>query len=147
MSDDSYLLDTNVVSEARRSRPDSNVVTFLRSIRERHVCLSVLSIGELEKGAAIKRRSDPLQGERLMAWVETVERSYEDRILPVDREVARLWGRLSAARPRPIIDTLIAATAIVHGMTLVTRNVADMKDTGVPLIDPWAARGQEEGPS
>lgn len=144
MSEAGFLLDTNVVSEARRPRPDGNVSSFLVSIRERHVCLSVLTLGELRKGAEARRRTDLRAADSLDEWIAEIEDVYADRLLPIDGAIADLWGRLSAARPRPVIDTLIAATALVHGMTLVTRNVADMNDTGVALINPWATVPEQE---
>lgn len=138
------MLDTNVVSEVRRARPDGNVSSFLVSIRERHVCLSVLTLGELRKGAEARRRTDVRAADSLDAWIAEIEEVYADRLLPVDEAVADLWGRLSATRPRPVVDTLIAATALAHGMTLVTRNVTDMNDMGVALINPWAPVPEQE---
>lgn len=101
--------------------------------------VSVMTLGELRRGAELKARKDFLGGQALMRWVESVETTFGDRVIGVDRDVADVWGRLAAIRPRPVVDTLIAATAIVHGMVLVTRNVADVKDTGVRLVDPWIA--------
>lgn len=138
MSDGGYLLDTNVISETRRTRADAQVLSFLASIREARVCLSVMTVGELRNGAELRKRVDLGHATKLFAWIETIERAFGDRILPVDQPAAQIWAELSAGRPRPIIDTLIAATALSHGMTLVTRNVADVRDTGVALIDPWA---------
>lgn len=138
------MLDTNVVSEVRRARPDGNVSSFLVSIRERHVCLSVLTLGELRKGAEARRRTDVRAADSLDDWIAEIEEVYADRLLPVDEAVADLWGRLSATRPRPVVDTLIAATALAHGMTLVTRNVTDMNDMGVALINPWAPVPEQE---
>jgi predicted nucleic acid-binding protein len=145
-ADESFLLDTNVVSETRRRRPDPLVAGYLARIRESRVCLSCLTIGELIKGASAKMRTDPVEGDTLLRWVDSIEAQFRDRILPVDDEVSRVWGRLSAARSRPVVDALIAATAIVHDMTLVTRNVTDMNDTGARLVDPWRA-AQEGGRS
>lgn len=138
------MLDTNVVSEVRRARPDGNVSSFLVSIRERHVCLSVLTLGELRKGAEARRRTDVRAADSLDEWIAEIEEVYADRLLPVDEAVADLWGRLSATRPRPVVDTLIAATALAHGMTLVTRNVTDRNDMGVALINPWAPVPEQE---
>jgi predicted nucleic acid-binding protein len=135
-----FLLDTNVISETRRTRPDSGVTAFLAAADPAGLFLSVLTLGELRKGVEARRRTDPVAADQLGAWVDTIETTFADRVLPIDVATARLWGELSAARSRPVIDTLIAATAIRHGVTLVTRNADDFESTGVPLVDPWQAR-------
>ena len=132
-----YLLDTNVLSETRRKQADERVIRFLSSVEPSVLFLSVLTLGELRKGVALKGRSDPSAARALGSWVDGLEFSFADRILGVDAATARLWGELSAQRPRPVVDTLLAATAVVHGLTLVTRNTADVLDTGVSLLDPW----------
>jgi len=132
-----YLLDTNVVSETRRKNPDSGVSAFLAAADSAGLFLSVLTIGELRKGVEAKRKTDPLAADRLGAWVDTIETQFADRLLGVDVATARLWGELSARRSLRVIDSLIAATAIQHSVTLVTRNTADFESTGVPLVDPW----------
>lgn len=132
-----YLLDTNVLSETRRKQADERVIRFLSSAEQSVLFLSVLTLGELRKGVALKGRSDPSAARALGGWVDGLEFSFADRILGVDAATARLWGELSAQRPRPVVDTLLAATAVVHGLTLVTRNTADVLDTGVSLLDPW----------
>ncbi len=133
----SYLLDTNVVSETRRTRPASGVAAFLQAADSTELFLSVLTLGELRRGVAARRQTDPISAEQLSVWVDGIETTFADRVLPVDAAVARIWGELSAARNLPVIDTLIAATAIARGLTLVTRNTRDVGSTGVPLIDPW----------
>lgn len=140
MSSVGYLLDTNVISETRKTNADSGVTAFLSAADAAGLFLSVLTLGELRKGVEGKRRTDPAAADRLGAWVDDIETVFADRVLPVDAAAARLWGELSAARSLPVIDTLIAATAIGHGLTLVTRNTRDVASTGVPLIDPWQAR-------
>jgi predicted nucleic acid-binding protein len=135
-----YLLDTNIISETRKTRADSGVMAFLSAAEATRLFLSVLTLGELRKGVGIKRRSDPVAADRLGAWVDTIETMFTDRVLPVDLATARRWGELSAGRSLPVIDTLIAATALGHGLTLVTRNTRDVESTGVPLIDPWQVR-------
>jgi predicted nucleic acid-binding protein len=135
-----YLLDTNVVSETRKNRPDSGVMTFLAAADSAGLFLSVLTLGELRKGVEARRKTDPLAADRLGAWVDTIETQFADRLLCVDAATARPWGELSAGRGLPVIDTLIAATAIRQGVTLVTRNTADFETTGTPLVDPWQAR-------
>ena len=134
-----YLLDTNVLSEARKPQPDSNVIAFLQSADPLSVFLSVLTIGELRKGIAAKKLKDPdpNAATRLAAWVEGIEVSFADRILPIDAAAARLWGDWSGQRPRPVVDTLMAATAVQHDLTLVTRNLRDLQDVPVKLLDPW----------
>jgi len=133
-----FLLDTNVVSETIKSRPDQNVDRFMASIRDRPLFLSVLTVGELRKGAEKKRRTDKGRAEALDAWIHGLEETFQGRIVPVDLQTARLWGELSAPRLRPIVDILLAATAIVHQLTLVTRNARDIADTGVDMINPWS---------
>ena len=132
-----YLLDTNVLSETRRKQADERVIRFLSSAEPSVLFLSVLTLGELRKDVALKGRSDPSAARALGSWVDGLEFSFADRVLGVDAATARLWGELSAQRPRPVVDTLLAATAVVHGLTLVTRNTADVLDTGVSLLDPW----------
>lgn len=132
-----YLLDTNVLSETRRKQADERVIRFLSSAEPSVLFLSVLTLGELRKGVALKGRSDPSAARALGSWVDGLEYSFADRVLGVDAATARLWGELSAQRPRPVVDTLLAATAVVHGLTLVTRNTADVLDTGASLFDPW----------
>lgn len=135
-----YLLDTNVISETRKSRADSGVMAFLSAADTAGLFLSVLTLGELRKGVEAKRRTDPVAADRLGAWVEGIETTFADRMLPIDAAAARCWGELSAGRSLPVIDTLIAATAISRGLTLVTRNTRDVASTRVPLVDPWQAR-------
>ncbi|MGE0007421.1 MAG: type II toxin-antitoxin system VapC family toxin [Parvibaculaceae bacterium] len=135
-----YLLDTNVISETRKARADSGVIAFLSAAEAAGLFVSVLTLGELRKGVAAKRRSDPGAADQLGAWVDGIETTFADRILSVDAATARHWGELSANRSLPVVDTLIAATAISHGLTLVTRNTRDIGSTGVPLVDPWQVR-------
>ncbi len=135
-----YLLDTNVVSETRKIRVDPAVTAFLDAADEAGLFISVLTLGELRKGVAARRRTDPAAADRLGGWLDGIETIYADRVLPVNASVARLWGELSAGRSLPVIDTLIAATAIASGLTLVTRNTRDVEATGVPLVDPWQTR-------
>jgi toxin FitB len=135
-----YLLDTNVVSETRRTRPDSGVMAFLAAADSAGLFLSILTLGELRKGVEAKRKTDPGAADLLSTWVDTIETQFTDRLLSVDPATARLWGELSAARSLPVIDTLIAATALRHGITLVTRNTGDFGSTGAVLIDPWQTR-------
>jgi toxin FitB len=132
-----YLLDTNLISETRKLRADAGVMAFLTAADSAGLFLSVLTLGELRKGVEAKRRNDAATAARLEAWVDDIETIFADRVLPLDVAAARLWGELSARRSLPVIDTLIAATAISRGLTLVTRNTRDVAATGVPLFDPW----------
>jgi hypothetical protein len=132
-----YLLDTNILSETRKKQADERVMSFLSAAEPSALFISVLSLGELRKGVALKIRSDADAAKRLGAWVDGLEFSFGERILGVDAAIARQWGELSAQRSRPVIDTLLAATALVHKLTLVTRNISDVHDLGVKLLDPW----------
>jgi hypothetical protein len=132
-----FLLDTNVLSETRKKQPDVRVVRFLTDTDPSAIYISVLVLGELRKGVAQKRRSDAAAASSLSGWVDGLEFSFGDRMVGIDAAIARLWGELSAQRPRPVIDTLLAATAMVHGFTLVTRNTADFDDTEVKLYNPF----------
>ena len=133
-----YLLDTNVLSETRKKQADAGVTAFLEAVDSSALYLSVLTIGELRKGVAVKRRTDPLAAKALAAWVEGLEFGFADRILGIDAATARLWGDWSADRPRPVVDTLLAATAVQHGLTLVTRNARDVSGLLVKVHNPWA---------
>lgn len=134
-----YLIDTNVVSEAHKRHANSGVIAFFEEARAAgaRVYLSVLTLGELRKGVAMRRPRDAVGAQELAQWVDATEMEYSDRVIPVDRTIARLWGELSAGQSLPAIDTLIAATALTHGLTLVTRNVRDFAATGVDIINPW----------
>lgn len=134
-----YLLDSNFVSETRKSRPDPGVLAFLHSNDPNSAFISVLTLGELRKGVAAKklRDPDPNAATRLAAWVDGLELSFADRILGIDTAAAKLWGEWSAERPRPVVDTLLAATAVVNDLTLVTRNIRDVKGIPAKLLDPW----------
>jgi predicted nucleic acid-binding protein len=132
-----YLLDTNVLSETRKVNADANVIAFIAALDSGSMFVSVLTLGELRKGVAKKLGEDPDFGAELDAWVNAIENTFSDRVLDVDTRVARLWGELSAHGRRPVVDTLLAATAVVHTMTLVTRNVRDMLGCGATLINPW----------
>jgi len=110
---------------------------FLSAADAAGLFLSVLTLGELRKGVVAKRRTDPAAADRLGSWVDSIETTFSDRVLSIDAAAARRWGELSAGRSLPVIDTLIAATALRYGLTLVTRNTRDFESIGVPLVDPW----------
>ena len=139
-----YLLDTNVISELRpkRSRePNPRVISWARSVAPSSLYLSAICILELQMGILHKDRAAPLQAAVLRSWLEDyVLFSFEGRILPVDIPVARRCAALQVSNPRSYRDSLMAATALVHGMTVVTRNLANFESTGVALLNPWAAQ-------
>jgi toxin FitB len=132
-----YLLDTNVLSETRKRQADPSVMAFLEAADSSALYLSVLTIGELRKGVAAKRRNDPVAANALAAWVEGLEFGFADRILGIDAATARLWGDWSADRPRPVVDTLLAATAAQNSLIFVTRNTGDVSGLPVKVHNPW----------
>jgi predicted nucleic acid-binding protein len=132
-----YLLDTVVLSELRKWRRDPSLVNWLEHVRPTDVYLSVVTIGEVEKGIAKQQRRDPAFAERLAGWLDGVLRYYARRILAIDLSIARRWGRLADAHGRGGADLLIAATAIEHGLAVVTRNVRHFEGTGVSLVNPF----------
>lgn len=135
-----FLLDTNVLSETRKRTIDDGVARFFAQVDESSLFMSVLTLGEMRKGVALKRKSDPILALLIAPWVDGLEFAYADRILGIDASIATIWGELSSQRPRPVIDTLIAATAMVHDLTLVTRNTEDIEDIDVRQLNPWTHR-------
>jgi len=135
-----FLIDTNIISEIRKdARCDRNVASWYASIDDGDMYLSVLVTGEIRRGIELARRRDPAKADLLERWLNEVDVAFGDRILPIDRDVADAWGRMSAQRPIPVIDGLLAATAKVHRMTLVTRNDADVAHLGAKLLNPFKA--------
>ncbi len=138
-----YLLDTNVVSELRKIRvgkADSHVADWADSIDATDLYLSVITIQELEIGVLLAERRDPSQGSVFREWMNGhVLPAFTGRILAIDTAVVLRSARLHVPDPRPVRDGLIAATALVHGMTVVTRNVTDFEPTGVPILNPWTS--------
>ncbi|MFF4414776.1 type II toxin-antitoxin system VapC family toxin [Streptosporangium sp. NPDC001559] len=132
-----YLLDTNVVSEARKRNGNPLVREWIAATHGPVLHLSSLTVGEIRCGVELHRRRDPAQATVLERWLAELLRQFGDRIAPITPEVAEEWGRLNAVRPVSTADGLIAATARVNGWTLVTRNVKDFEGTGVSLIDPF----------
>jgi len=136
----SYLLDTNVISELRKGeRANTNVRAWFDGLGAEEIYLSVLSIGEIRRGIESVRRRDPDSAAALDSWLARLDETHGDRILGVDRTVAEEWGRMNVPDPLPVVDGLLAATARVAGLTFVTRNVADVKSSGVELFDPFSS--------
>ena len=133
----SFLLDTNVISEARRPRGDANVKAWLASVPADNLYLSVLVVGEIRGEIERLRRRDPVQADAYEGWLATLRRDYADRLLPVTAEVADEWGRMNVSDPVPVVDGLMAATAKVKCLTLVTRNTADIERSGVRILNPF----------
>jgi toxin FitB len=134
-----YLLDTNVLSELRKGRRcNSGVTAWFSEVADADLGLSVLVVGEIRRGIEAVRRRDEARATALDQWLARLLRDHGERILPVDRPVAEEWGRLTAVRAASVVDVLLAATARVHGLTLVTRNVRDVQWTGVSCLNPFA---------
>ena len=136
-----YLLDTNVISELRKAKTNKankDVLLWANSISINALFLSVITILELETGILLIERKDPSQGTLLHTWLNTIVLpTFSDRIIPVDVTIAQRCAKLHVPDPQSDRDAIIAATALIHGMTLVTRNVNDFKYTGVKWINPW----------
>lgn len=133
----SFLLDTNVVSEIRKRTPNPGVAAWFESVRENDLYLSVLVVGEIRQGIERLARRDEAQAELLERWLSQLITVYGDRLVPVTVDIAQLWGRLSFPDPLPVIDGLMAATALSRGWTLVTRNTKDIGSTNVRVVDPF----------
>lgn len=132
----SFLLDTNAISEIRRGR-DANVAAWASEAGDADLYLSVLTLGEIRKGIERLRERDPDQAGVFAAWLEQLRDHFADRILSIDARVADEWGRLNAPAERKTVDSLIAATARVHELTVVTRNTVDFEACDVPVLNPW----------
>jgi predicted nucleic acid-binding protein len=135
-----YLLDTDVLWETRKTKPAGEVIHWLNKAEPSELYVSVLALGELRKGVAVKHPIDPDMARKLGDWVDGLEYSFADRILDVDATTARIWGELTAERSRPVVDTLLAATAIAQNLVLVTRNVDEVRDIKLRVINPWDKR-------
>ena len=135
-----FLLDTDVLSELRRSRRDRNVVAWIGDVTAADLFLSAVTIGEIELGIARQQVINPSFAQELASWLDVTLRAYGERILPLTVGIARRWGRLAAQLGNKQLDLAIAATALEHGLTVVTQNVSDFEPTGVPTLNPFNAR-------
>ncbi len=137
-----YLIDTCVLSELVRPRPDRHVVSWMESCEEEAIFLSVLTLGEIQKG--IEKLAPGKRRNELQAWLDRdLRRRFAGRLLDIDGEVALVWGRVQASMeragtPLPTIDGLLSATALAHNLTIVTRNVDDFLPSGANVFSPWA---------
>jgi predicted nucleic acid-binding protein len=136
-----FLLDTCVLAELTRPKPEASVIKALQDLSDADSFISVVSIGEIQKGISL--RGDGRRKMELAAWLEALETQYENQILTVDRETARIWGTITAeaqkaGRTIPAADGLIASTALHRGLTVMTRNASDFEVTGVPILNPWS---------
>jgi predicted nucleic acid-binding protein len=133
-----YLLDTNIIAEIRKgNRCHPNVTKWFATTSDNELFLSVLVIGEIRKGIDMILLSDPTKALALENWLRKLTHDYADRILVIDRKVAEVWGQMNSQRPYSTIDSLMAATAKVRGMTFVTRNISDVSDLDVHILDPF----------
>ncbi len=137
-----YLLDTCVISEIFRPQPDENVISWIQDKNENSLYLSVLTFGEIEKG--IEKALDSVRKRKLQLWVEQdLKQRFENRIIPIDLEISGRWGAIQGkaelvGKSMPVIDGLIAVSGLVHNCIVVTRNIADMKQSSVELLNPWS---------
>jgi len=135
-----FLLDTNIISEIRkRERAHPKVTHWVVRTPVEDIGTSVMVLAEIRRGIELKRRSDPEQAKSLDRWYSHMRTRLGDRVLPVNEPIAEAWSLMGIRRPLPLIDGLLAATAKVHGLTLVTRNVADFAAAGVSLLNPFSA--------
>lgn len=133
----SFLLDTNVISEARKPRGDAVVKAWISSVESEELYLSVLVLGEIRRGVELLRRTDPTQANAYELWLQSLTSDHGGRVLPVTLEIAEEWGRINVRDYLPVVDGLMAATAKVWNMTFVTRNTADVERSGVRLLNPF----------
>lgn len=134
-----YLVDTNVISEVRKAtRCNPGVSAWYATVVDEDLCLSVLVLGEIRKGLERLRPRDPEQANMLDAWLNAITEVFGERALPIDAAIANEWGRMNGIRPVSVIDGLLAATAKVHGLTLVTRNEADVSGLGATVLNPFS---------
>jgi toxin FitB len=135
-----FLLDTNIISEIRkRDRAHAGVARWVAQTPLSEIGTSVIVLAEIRRGIELRRRTDPQQAALLDRWFTQMRSRLGDRVLPIDESIAEAWARLNVPDPLPLIDGLLAATAKVYGLTLVTRNIADVSRTGVSFFNPFSA--------
>jgi len=139
-----YLLDTDVLSELRKRRRNPDVVAWISSVAPTDLFVSTVTVAEIELGIERQRKIDPTFAKELVLWLDLTLRAYGDRILPLTIAIARRWGRLAAQIGNRELDLAIAATALEHGLTVVTRNVSHFAPTAAPTLDPFAPRPQRK---
>ena len=140
-----YLIDTNIISEVGKGRRcDQHVADWYRATRDDELFLSVLVVGEIRQGIERLRPRNRQRASALEHWLQEILTSFGERVLPIDERVAQIWGRLNARAPLAAIDSLLAATAEAHGMTLVTRNLKDIERSGVRCLNPFEPAGSVE---
>ncbi|MCC6946560.1 MAG: type II toxin-antitoxin system VapC family toxin [Bradyrhizobiaceae bacterium] len=132
-----FLLDTVVLSELRKRQRNPHVAAWMEQQRSADLFVSVISIGEIERGISLQRAKNPQFAENIAAWLDWVLSIYGERILPFDLQAARRWGELSATVGNESVDLMIAATALEHGLTVVTRNVSDFVASSVAIVNPF----------
>lgn len=133
-----FLLDTVIISEIRKKQPDSGVIEWLSSQPGSQLYLSVVTLGEIERGIERRRKTEPAFAATLAAWLESLTLLYADRILPITPAIVRRWGRLSAQIGNDSADLLIAATGLAHHLTVVTCNVSHFEPTGIAVVNPFS---------
>ena len=139
-----YLIDTNIISEVRKGeRCDPHVSAWYASVADENLFLSTLVLGEIRKGVELARARDPGKAAALERWLAQVETAFVGRVLGIDNAVSDQWGRMTAIRPIPVIDGLLAATAVTNGLTLVTRNDRDVAGLGAMVLNPFQIGGSQ----
>ena len=138
----SYLLDTNVISEIRKAAPNAGVEAWFAGTESPELFLSVLVLGEIRQGVErLRRRRDPQQARIFDGWLATLKDEFADRLLPVSAAIAERWGSINAVQPLPVVDGLLAATALEHDLTFVTRDTTPFGTAGVRILNPWSRSG------
>lgn len=134
-----FLIDTNILAELRkRERSNPGVYHWYAGVKDSEIYISVIVLGEIRRGVELLRRRDQVAAESLDAWLNRLRHSLDDRLLPVTEAITDCWGRLGVPNPIPIADGLLAATALIHNLTLVTRDTCDVERTGVRLLNPFS---------